>query len=272
MADCDFTVGLDAASRTPKKAGDQFTVSMSPELGPSCTLNVSIDGNSVTMGTQIGDVKVVRLGAKGQVTLEALKDSPKAKVSFTVQCEVPACGPTTRDYLLGSAPVVIAPRPATAPEALPECGDDCFVIDYIFKSRAETYTEDAAHGGETHEMPKENSPVYNFAFYPGMRGAFDAAVKQRYKAFSKGCSKDCECQKNKNEKPTATTWWEEEISATYTFPDGSGTLTITGNVKLRLIKTPGTCRPRTSKEKKLAMLPPQLRRRLLELPEDEWPA
>jgi len=89
MANCPFKLKINKitrvkpgdppeyiAIRPPLQAGDRFTISVDPKLGPGCTFNVRIDGQDVAPSGQAGDFKLNRLGGDGEADFEALHDKP----------------------------------------------------------------------------------------------------------------------------------------------------------------------------------------------------
>lgn len=149
MPPCQFTL---SASRQPSRAGDQFTVSMTPPLSPGCTFKVEIDGQPVDTGESAGDFRVVGMGATGAVTLEAGRDGAGGRVCFIVECESPPvgrCGPTRvcldvpdappnglRQVVLTAALVLTGPLSIIALLALGGCKLICLLAG-IFKANCD---------------------------------------------------------------------------------------------------------------------------------------
>jgi hypothetical protein len=211
---------------------------MEPSIKPACRLVIYVDGTQASQGKTIGDLKVVGIGAAGSVTLEALTGNPKGSVSFEIQCET--CGPTTKTYPVG-APTVYSPPPANG---IPECGEDCFVIDYQF---GDPVADAWIFGDRTWPMPADDSGLYNIpdTSFAAMRTAVQeeaAKLAQKFKSYSKGCSDDCTCQKNSGATPIKSTPWNVEVKAPFVYPDGKAT-TVLGHFSVVQLKTPGTCRP-----------------------------
>ena len=140
------------------------------------------------------------------------------------------------------------PGSAVSGHALPECGDDCYIIEYETGTAvATTFHNDAGGDTTVYPMPTPTGGYYGYGFAPGMRDAFAAAAekeKAKYTPYAKGCSGRCVCQKDKDAKPRESTPWSVPVTATYTYPDGSGTATVTGSFEVKQLKTPGTCRPK----------------------------
>ena len=136
---------------------------------------------------------------------------------------------------------------ATPDDALRECGDDCYIIEYETGTPVATSWHNDAGDTTVYAMPTPNDGNYGFGYAPGMRDAFAAAaakVKAKYTPYAKGCSGRCVCQKDKDAKTRESTPWSVPVTASYTYPDGSGTATVTGSFEVKQLKTPGTCRPK----------------------------
>jgi hypothetical protein len=129
MPDCVFTAQLGPSSKNPQKAGDQFTVAISPPLKPGCRFSIAIDGHAVQPGDRAGDFKLAGLGGSGTATLESLTNGPKGLISFTVQCET--CGPTTQSVAIPApAPVTVAqPLAPSVPFTIPDDGKWVKLLD-----------------------------------------------------------------------------------------------------------------------------------------------
>ena len=68
------------------KAGEQFTISLKKSVPLGCTFQVWINGRHIQPGETVGELRVVRLGAKGEVTLEPKTDSPNATIVIRIVC------------------------------------------------------------------------------------------------------------------------------------------------------------------------------------------
>jgi hypothetical protein len=79
--------GETTLSRTPTRAGDQFTISLSTPVPVGCTFHVFVNDREVRPGDVRGDLKVVGFGASGTVTFEARTASPNARVTISVVCQ-----------------------------------------------------------------------------------------------------------------------------------------------------------------------------------------
>lgn len=139
---------------------------------------------------------------------------------------------------------------------IPKCGDDCFVVEY--QTRNPIATTQKYSDTEIYPMPTEGDGYHGAGFFPAMRQAFaEEAQRQmdRYRAHGKGCPEGCVCEKEEGAKPRYSTWWTVPVEARYTFPDGSRTISILGRFEIRLVKTPGMCRPKVADAALRAGLP-----------------
>src|SRR4249919_2569525 len=106
--------------------------------------------------------------------------------------------------------------PAARADNLPECGEDCFFIDYDKKPAvATTWHNNRAGDTDEYPMPDENSGIYNQGTFPQMRDAFAEAARKeqaKYRSYAKGCSGRCICQKDKDARSKESTPWSVPVT------------------------------------------------------------
>jgi hypothetical protein len=107
MPDCPYI--LLPPSSSPKKVGDQTTLTIAPPLRPGCSFGpASADG----------DFRVVGWGSTGTVTVEAIRDNPTGTIRVRVFCEG-VCGPNIIEIALPATPPPITP-PVQPPVSAPK--------------------------------------------------------------------------------------------------------------------------------------------------------
>lgn len=72
-------------SRPPQK-GQQHSYSLNPQPGAGCEVTWSIDGQPVSVGSEVGGIRVVGIGASGTMTVEVTGGTGGTKVSAEIHC------------------------------------------------------------------------------------------------------------------------------------------------------------------------------------------
>ncbi|MCA1817918.1 MAG: hypothetical protein LC746_16280 [Acidobacteria bacterium] len=147
--------------------------------------------------------------------------------------------------------------------ALPDCvGSECYKCVFSTQDPVAEYVKIVHAGettGDTYPMPAPDSGIYGVGYYVALREAFEAEARKRMADYAKplvrGCGKGCRCVYSTDPKDTITTVSRERVKASYTYPDKSGTATITGTFELTIKKTRGIC-TRRGDEDKAGKLPP----------------
>lgn len=70
----------------PPKHGQQHSYSLDPPPGPGCEVTWSIKGQSVTVGSEVGGIRVVGIGASGTMTVEVTGNTDGTTVSAVINC------------------------------------------------------------------------------------------------------------------------------------------------------------------------------------------
>lgn len=125
-------------------------------------------------------------------------------------------------------------------------GTDCTVILHKTSDPvAETFQNTDADT-RPYALPKPDSGFYGAAFYPAMRDAFDRAARGKMAEYThsmQGCPKSCTCSPSIDPADRTTVRTRIRVSATYDYPDGSGSATVAGTFLLESTRINGFCVP-----------------------------